>query len=227
MKAKQDKEINDLKKKLKEFACIKVLVKKNEFKAGIEFDQELFGKLNLVNFNSKILNQQQWMDLMKVCEFSLNEKWTLLYRASEDGFGAKDFHSKCNGKSKTLTIIKADGSSNIFGGFTAEAWDSSGLYKDDPNTFIFSLVNKYNKPIKMNVRNSEFAFGLNSDVGLAFGKYDIFIASNSNSNTNSHSNLGDSYNHPEYAKETDKALNFLAGSHTFKVSEMEVHLRHS
>ena len=30
----------------------------------------------------------------------------LLYRASEDGFGADAFHSKCDGKSNTMIIIK-------------------------------------------------------------------------------------------------------------------------
>ena len=55
---------------------------------------------------------------MKLCEFSLNQKWTLLYRGSEDGFGSFDFHSECDGQSKTLTIIRAEGTSYIFGGFT-------------------------------------------------------------------------------------------------------------
>jgi hypothetical protein len=41
----------------------------------------------------------------------------LLYQASRDGFGASDFHSKCNGITGTLVVVK-DTNSNIFGGFT-------------------------------------------------------------------------------------------------------------
>ena len=31
---------------------------------------------------------------------------SILYRGSEDGFGAKDFHDRCDDKGKTLCIIK-------------------------------------------------------------------------------------------------------------------------
>ena len=84
-------------------------------------------------------------------EFSLDDKWSLLYRATRDGFGAKDFHSKCDNHSNTLTIFKAKQSSNIFGGFTSVEWDSSNGWKSDLNAFIFSLTNKDNKPVKMKI----------------------------------------------------------------------------
>jgi hypothetical protein len=33
---------------------------------------------------------------------------TLLYRGTRDGFTAKSFHEKCDGKENTITIIKTD-----------------------------------------------------------------------------------------------------------------------
>jgi hypothetical protein len=33
-------------------------------------------------------------ELIKVCEFSPNDKWSLLYRGTRDGFDSSDFHSK-------------------------------------------------------------------------------------------------------------------------------------
>jgi hypothetical protein len=88
-----------------------------------------------------------------LCEFSPNDKRTLLYRGTRDGFGTKDFHSKCDDHTNTLTIFKAKGSGFIFGGFTAVNWESSNnlKYKSDANAFIFSLTNKDNKPLKMNI----------------------------------------------------------------------------
>jgi hypothetical protein len=73
--------------------------------------------------------------LLNLCEFSLNDKWSLLYRATRDGFGSNDFHSKCDGHANTLTIFKAKQSKFIFGGFTTAIWDSSNDYKSDPNSF--------------------------------------------------------------------------------------------
>ena len=48
--------------------------------------------------------------------------YKLLYRASRDGFGAKDFHWKCDGIGYTLIIIKTK-SGKRFGGFTEDEWD--------------------------------------------------------------------------------------------------------
>ena len=53
----------------------------------------------------------------------------LLYRASRDGFAASDFHSRCDNKGPTITIIKSKGE-RIFGGVTSLPWDStSNAYK--------------------------------------------------------------------------------------------------
>ena len=50
---------------------------------------------------------------MKLCEFDWKSQFSLLYRASVDGFAASSFHSKCDNKGKTLTIVKAKNKSNI------------------------------------------------------------------------------------------------------------------
>ncbi len=72
----------------------------------------------MIPFSSEILtDERQSFELVKLCEFSPNDKWSLLYRGTRDGFGAKDFHSRCDGHSNTLTILKAKQSEFIFGGF--------------------------------------------------------------------------------------------------------------
>ncbi len=100
-------------------------------------------------FKSQILKDNQPFDLIKLCEFSLKDKWSLLYRGTRDGFAAANFHSKCDAHKNTLTIIKAHRTSYIFGGFTSSDWDSSSGCKIDPNAFLFSLTNKDNQPRKI------------------------------------------------------------------------------
>ena len=67
---------------------------------------------------------------------SNNEK--LLYRATRDGFTAKAFHSICDGKANTITIIK-NNFNYVFGGFASAAWNSSGIFASDNSAFVFSL----------------------------------------------------------------------------------------
>jgi len=57
------------------------------------------------SFKSQILTDiEQSIMFIDLCEFSTNDKWSLLYRATRDGFDSSDFHSKCDGHSNTLTI---------------------------------------------------------------------------------------------------------------------------
>lgn len=72
----------------------------NEISIKIENDQEMQRKKieklenNLLDRPSSILSIKQMAQLMKLCNFSLEQKWNLLYRASENGFLAEDFHRK-------------------------------------------------------------------------------------------------------------------------------------
>ena len=50
-------------------------------------------------------------------------KISLLYRATEYGWRADNFHNHCNGKGATITIIKSD-AQRVFGGFTMVSWSS-------------------------------------------------------------------------------------------------------
>ena len=76
-------------------------------------------------------------------------KMSLLYRGSRDGFSCQDFHSKCDYKGATLTVVKSD-YNKIFGGFTSKSWeptytmdmdgDLTGDHIKDDLAFIFSLT---------------------------------------------------------------------------------------
>jgi hypothetical protein len=120
----------------------------------------------------------------------------LLYRATRNGFSSGAFHSKCDGKSNTLTIFKAKESSYIFGGFTSVSWDRSKKHKSDQNAFIFSLTNKDNTPLKMKIDSNEqkYAIRCHPKFGPTFGSgYDIRIADNANISRSNYSRLGHSY----------------------------------
>jgi hypothetical protein len=69
--------------------------------------------------------------MVNLCKFSPNDKWTLFYRATRDGFDSVEFHSKFDGHSNTLTILKAKESEFIFGAFTTvdlESWNHESIW---------------------------------------------------------------------------------------------------
>ena len=71
-----------------------------------------------------------------------------IYKASVDGFGAEDFHRKCDEKDKILVLIKAN--EYLFGGYSEQAFNSTGEYIKSDQSFIFSLSNPLHKPTKFN-----------------------------------------------------------------------------
>jgi hypothetical protein len=114
MQRQQEDLIGELKLKLNEQIQVKEnLIGMNEFKPNVSSGQDSFGQLRLNEyssndlFKSQILSGKQSSQLIKLCEFSLKDKWTLLYRGTRDGFCAADFHSKCDNNNNTLTILKA------------------------------------------------------------------------------------------------------------------------
>ena len=73
--------------------------------------------------------------------------WRLIYRATEHGQDAADFHRYCDSVAPTISIIESD-YGNIFGGFTSVAWSSAQLRADqaDETAFLFTLKNAVNVP---------------------------------------------------------------------------------
>ena len=51
---------------------------------------------------------------------SVNSAWKRCWRASVDGWAASTFHSRCDGKGPTVTIIRVG--RYIFGGYTSVSW---------------------------------------------------------------------------------------------------------
>jgi hypothetical protein len=147
--------------------------------------------------------------------------FTLLWRGSRDGFGARDFHGRCDGHANTLTLIK-DTDGNIFGGFTPVAWESPPKPKDKADasrtSFLFTLKNPRNFPArKFGLKADRKALHCSSSRGPSFG--DILVSDNCNAHTDSStSDFGSSY-----ANDTGlDGKTFVTGSRKFKVTEIEV-----
>ena len=91
------------------------------------------------NLKSKdiLLNEEE---KNMVCDWileSMKSKWkkinmTLLYKISQHGNSASTFHSRCNGKGYTLTLVRNTKGYRC-GGFTSKSWSSCNSNVNDPN----------------------------------------------------------------------------------------------
>ena len=63
---------------------------------------------------------------------------TLLYRGSDHGWTASDFHSRCDNKAPTISLFKVkDG--DCIGGYTTAQWHSDDKYVGDMDAMLFNL----------------------------------------------------------------------------------------
>ena len=203
---------------------IKELEKENQnLKENLEYYHKVYlspeqlNKIKTSNIDSQILKLYDSNELnliekgvQKNLKKKIN-KYTLLFRASRDGYKASNFHSKCDGKSNTVTLVETM-TGRRFGGFTDAQWDQSSSYKTGSNGFVFSLDNNeiyYNKDNSYNIY-------CNSSYGPTFGGgNDFYICDSCNSSNSSYDNSGNSY-------ETNGKQYALASSYNFLVRDYEV-----
>ena len=144
-----------------------------------------FGNLKITTYNISILSSIIKDDLdsneliNKWIEESINKKeikFELIFRMSEIGNKASDFHKYCDKKGPTLTLIRTT-KNKIFGGFTPLNWSQKeGLETDINNrTFVFSLSLK--KKFNL-IKKDGYAIYCSKLYGPEFGNCDFRLKKN-------------------------------------------------
>ena len=167
--------------------------------------------------------------------------------AVRDGWTAKDFHSRCDGKGATLTLVQSE-AGYLFGGFACEPWTSlskwgtcvrvcvsvcthvcvSSVWKPDPHAFLFTMSNAAGlPPAKVKAtEDSDIAVCHDSGRLAVFGVGDLTIRPNSHTKAESFTDWGFAYPLPPGAADNT----FLVGGEevnkyghpVFKVAALEV-----
>jgi hypothetical protein len=152
------------------------------------------------------------------------KRFQLLWRGSRDGFGAADFHQRCDGRGNTLVVV-LDSRGSVFGGFTPVTWDSSGLEKADGSgrSFLFAMREGSNTGpkrfgIKPEAKNR--AISCRGDMGPCF-HVDLFIGDQCNTGSVSGGG-GPGTIYTEEGAPTGTDISLFPQSTTFTVREIEV-----
>ncbi|XP_068716861.1 roundabout homolog 1-like [Montipora capricornis] len=168
--------------------------------------------------------------LVPVLQSPSRSRFVKCWRAKTDGWAASTFHSNCDGKGPTVTIIEVG--SYIFGGYTDASWSNppygSCYYASSSKSFIYSLYNiKGYAPVKLRVKSGKQSLAIFrcSRYGPTFGsRHDIHIYDNATSNRYSYTLCGHSYPLPPGYSSSDTSCRFYAGgeSHKFTPTDIEV-----
>jgi hypothetical protein len=112
---------------------------------------------------SVILKPEHHKILQNYYDKSKPSKWKRIFHGLEDGMNASSFHAKCDNVTPTIVVCKST-NGNIFGGYTQYSW-SSGSYKTDSSSFLFSLVNSHKKPFKQVSTSDSYSIYAYSSYG--------------------------------------------------------------
>eukprot|EP01083_Nonionella_stella_P028897 79641_1 len=193
-------------------------------------EEYILGEEKVTNTYSTILTCESEHHHIKTWlgEVNRHSEPELLYRASQDGWNASDFHGNCDDKGATVTIVKtSDG--YVFGGYSDKSWKSNNaIWKSSNEAFLFSLkCHGGLAPTKMKIKSglNQFVVYDYSSRGPTFGGgqggHDLCVGCSNGTLKAGYTNLNHTYNLPAGASNT-----FLTGKHgydnKFKVAEVEV-----
>ena len=211
MANKYIKENNGLKEDIKYLKeKINVLGEKIDFlynhvKVKENYFDRAFEKCRIIQDKKQVDIIEKWISPKKFF------KCKLLYDAKENGDKVSTFHSLCDNKGATLTIISTS-NDKIFGGYLSKSFSENSGWIHDDDAFIFSL--NYNE--KYSSLDNTYTFYGGKDRGPTFGGYNIEVFDNFlNHEKNKYNLCSGTYNfHERYKGSKDQY---------FKVNELMVY----
>ena len=180
----------------------------------VELFQMIKGIFEEATLKAETVGYRYQKQLLEWSGTAGNKQMVVLYKATRDGFTAKDFQLKCYGKGETWVII-SDVKGNVFGGYTSKGWKGIKTWVQDPASYVYTLVNPHGiPPTKYNPQENRLCIW---DFGNMCLGSDLVIAGNSNSNNKSFT-----YFPNYYIDTTGKGKTTFTGDEYFQSKEIEV-----
>ncbi|XP_068752406.1 uncharacterized protein [Montipora capricornis] len=160
--------------------------------------------------------------LNPVLNDSIRSRFRRCWHAPSQGWNSSTFHSLCDAKGPTVTIIRVNNS--IFGGYTDKSWISPSYpnwrYIRSTKAFVYSLKNpnaNYDNQ-KFTIHSSYYVYATYArrSYGPTFGSGHVIYTSGNNGYTS----CGYSYQLPPGSSRG--RCPFYTGSSSFTISEIEV-----
>ncbi|RHZ71634.1 hypothetical protein Glove_256g106 [Diversispora epigaea] len=123
--------------------------------------------------NEHALEISSWIDREENPYIENNPyEFKLLVRGSRDGFDVKTIYNICDKISKTIIILKVEGTGEILGGYNPLEWENNNSQlKKTKDSFVFSLktANMKNSILSRAIGRHYSIIGFPGDLVLQFG----------------------------------------------------------
>ncbi|EDO33889.1 predicted protein [Nematostella vectensis] len=164
------------------------------------------------------------LGFLKPVQQSPKSRWVRCFSAKRDGWAARTFYEKCNGKAPNIVLVSVGGR-YVFGGYSDVAWTMSDRgWQSSSKSFLYTLCNKNGyRPEKLPLRDppDRIAIRDHTSCGPVFGGGgDLFIADNAGGNEESYTEPH-TYARPQGVT-SDGPCDVFAGTWSFTPDEMEV-----
>jgi cell division protein FtsB len=181
--------------------------KNEEEKIKYQIDSKIIYNQDAI-FISKRLTEKEYSDRKVI--------FNLIYRASRDGANAQSYHSRCDGKINTVTVVQTVKGSK-FGGYTETQIQDGNIGYKDPNSFIFSL-NKMKIYENLNKDNNVIRHYRDNGPYFVGG----FVIYDSNFNDNNSNYVCDKTSSFNFFSDNEKEYEINNGEKYFHIKELEV-----
>ncbi|XP_048578185.1 uncharacterized protein LOC116612999 isoform X1 [Nematostella vectensis] len=175
------------------------------------------------------------LGILKPVQQSPKSRWVRCFSAKRDGWAARTFHEKCDGKAPNIVLVSVEGR-YVFGGYSDVAWTMSDRgWQSSSKSFLLTLCNKNGyRPEKLPLRRTPDRYAICDDTrhGPVFGVdpvfgvpsfggcSDLFIADNAGGNEESYTR-SHTYARPQGVT-SDGSCDVFADKYRFTPDEMEV-----
>merc|ERR1712012_730070 len=176
---------------------------------------------------TQILNQEDILFLLQQGDLTGLSETNLCWRATTHGQSGSTFHSRCNQKGATITVVETT-NGHFFGGYTNMEWQSSNTYRSNQqdsyvaggNSFLFYLRGgkASRRVLRLNGDNDHNEIFDYYSYGPTFGgAHDLYIPNNRLSN-NGNANTGTTYMQLTYSTTSNQ---YMHDGSSFRCKDVE------
>ena len=131
------------------------------------------------------------------------------------------FHSQCDGKGPSVTLIKL-ATNKLIGGYASVSWNTKSAYFGDKNSFLFSLTNNFKHEY---IKTSYYLYGVSSCGPTWGGAHDLRVGYNSHFSYGATCNPGYTYKCRTGTYNSTTCRNDFCGSASPGITDVEVWIK--